>query len=69
MRVIKYFYFFLILSCSKSNYSLHENNLIVGNERMINHDKKMKKKMIKARKVATPRKSRVKTSRVKKIIR
>jgi hypothetical protein len=68
MRVVKFFLFFLIVSCSQSNYSLHENNLIVGNERMINHDKKMKKKMIKARKLSTPRKSRVKISRVKKII-
>jgi hypothetical protein len=68
MRVSKFFLFFLILSCSKSNYSVHENNLSVGNKIMIKQDKKMKKKMIKARKLATPRSSRIKTSRVKRII-
>jgi hypothetical protein len=40
----------------------------MGNKRMIKQDKKMKKKMIRARERATPRKLRVKTSRVKRII-
>lgn len=68
MRVLRFYLFFLILSCSQSNYSVHENNLSVGNKIMIKHDKKMKKKMIKARKLATPRKARIKTSRVKRVI-
>ena len=68
MRVLSFYLFFLTVSCSQSNYSVHENNLSVGNKIMIKHDKKMKKKMIKARKLATPRKARIKTSRVKRII-
>jgi hypothetical protein len=68
MRCIIFLYFFLIISCSYKNYSVHENNLAVGNKKMIKQDKIMKKKMIKARKRATPKVSRVKTKRVKKII-
>jgi hypothetical protein len=68
MRMWRYFLFFLIVSCSYSNYSVHENNLRVNNKIMIKNDKKMKKKMIKARKLATPRNARIKTSRVKRII-
>ena len=68
MRVLIFSLFFLMLSCSQSNYSLHENNIRVRNEKMIKQDRIMKKKMIKARKLATPRKARIKTSRVKRII-
>jgi len=68
MKFSVFFLFILIISCSQSNYSIHDNNLIANNKRMIRQDKKMKKKMIKARKLATPRSSRIKTSRVKRII-
>ena len=68
MRYILFFCFFLIISCSHKNYSVHENNLAIDNKRMIKQDKIMKKKMIKTRKRATPKKSRIKTKRVKKIV-
>jgi hypothetical protein len=68
MRYILFFCFFLIISCSPKNYSVHENNLAIDNKRMIKQDKIMKKKMIRARKLGTPKKSRIKTKRVKKII-
>jgi len=68
MRFLKFFLFFIIVSCSKSNYSIHDNNLSLGYKIMVKNDKKMKKKMIKARKLATPKKARIKTSKIKRII-
>ena len=68
MRVLKFFLFFLIVSCSKSNYSIHDNNLSSGYKIMVKNDKKMKKKMNKPRKLATPKKARIKTKKVKRII-
>ena len=41
MRVLSFYLFFLTVSCSQSNYSVHENNLSVGNKIMIKHDKKI----------------------------
>jgi hypothetical protein len=42
--------FLLIYSCSQHNYSVHERNMQVQYDRMIEHDINYKKKMTRARK-------------------
>jgi hypothetical protein len=43
----------LSYSCSQHNYSIHERNMQVQYDRMIEHDLKYKKKMTRVRKQAS----------------
>lgn len=43
----------LVYSCSQHNYSVHERNMQVQYDRMIEHDLKYKKKMNRVRKHAS----------------